>query len=174
MIVMLEGVDGVGKSTIREILRDFLNVNSVRGSSFESAKQDGWDLFRWYTQLITHPDNKDVIMDRSFYSNMVYASLFEGYTLLPLEQIRILEQIVKTLHKDILVVYLNAAPETIKERLSSKSDKYIKEADIDALMERYDKVMFYQCQLPWHYLDTNVNSPQVVAQKICKFIGRWS
>jgi thymidylate kinase len=103
----------------------------VKGSSFEISKlgQDG--MFEHMMSLL---DRDNIIIDRFFYSNLVYGSIY-NYPMMTLPQY--LELAIK-MNKKALVVYLQASQFTIAERMLSRGDDMIKVGDISRIVDTYN------------------------------------
>lgn len=134
MIVILEGVDCVGKTTFAQELAKKTGYEIVKGSSFEIANlgQDG--MFEHMMSLL---DKKNIIIDRFFYSNLVYGYLYK-YPMMNLNQYF---ELSKKLNKTGLVVYLHTNQFIIKERMENRGDDMIKSDEIVRILERYDITM---------------------------------
>lgn len=82
MIIMVEGPDGAGKSTLCSALGDRLNcpvykpVGSPLKTGMSTVESQGHD--RGAISLLTQvAEHADVVMDRSFPSEIVYSTLFQ-------------------------------------------------------------------------------------------------
>ena len=67
MIVIIEGVDGSGKSTLVKQLAD----EGFQVTSIESNKEGSKEYIEWAT-LNMYPDDTFVVTDRSFLTDLVY------------------------------------------------------------------------------------------------------
>jgi thymidylate kinase len=134
MNVILEGCDCVGKSTFAELLAEKTGYEIVKGSSFEISElgQDG--MYKHMMELL----NRDkLIIDRFFYSNLVYGSLYK-YPMMTMEQYLELQA---KLNKTSLVVYLHTSQNVIKNRMANRGDDMIKVDDIGMILEEYHGTM---------------------------------
>ncbi|MCY7829833.1 deoxynucleoside kinase [Bacillus inaquosorum] len=134
-LIILEGPDCCFKSTVAAKLSKELKYPIIKGSSFELATSGNEKLFEHFNKLA---DEDNVIIDRFVYSNLVYAKKFKDYSILTEQQLRIIEDKIKTKAK---VVYLHADSKFIKKRLRERGDEYIEELDIDPILELYREVM---------------------------------
>jgi thymidylate kinase len=135
MITVLEGVDCVGKTTFANELSKRTGYEIVKGSSFEIANlgQDGM-----YEHMMSLLDRDNIIIDRFFYSNLVYGYLYE-YPMMKIEQYAMLR---RKLNKKALVVYLHTTPYVIKERMVNRGDDMIKTDEVDSIIEMYESTMY--------------------------------
>ncbi|QVN25781.1 deoxynucleoside kinase [Bacillus halotolerans] len=134
-LIILEGPDCCFKSTVAAKLSKELKYPIIKGSSFELAASGNKKLFEHFNKLA---DEDNVIIDRFVYSNLVYAKKFKDYSILTEQQLRVIEDKIKSKAK---VVYLHADSNVIKERLSERGDEYIEEQDIDPILGLYREVM---------------------------------
>ncbi|MEC1665780.1 nucleoside/nucleotide kinase family protein [Bacillus halotolerans] len=134
-LIILEGPDCCFKSTVAGKLSKELKYPIIKGSSFELATSGNEKLFEHFNKIA---DEDNVIIDRFVYSNLVYAKKFKDYSILTEQQLRIIEDKIKTKAK---VVYLQADSKYIKKRLRERGDEYIEELDIDPILELYREVM---------------------------------
>lgn len=129
--IVLEGCDATGKSTLAKVLSDELEMLVVQGSSFENATGTNEDLFKHFTKV---SNARNIIFDRSIYSNYVYATLYNDYSILSDEQ---RAEIEKKIKNNTIVIYLSADEQTIKDRIGERGDDYIKTKDIKGILELY-------------------------------------
>ncbi|MCY8063927.1 deoxynucleoside kinase [Bacillus spizizenii] len=134
-LIILEGPDCCFKSTVAAKLSKELKYPIIKGSSFELAVSGNEKLFEHFNKLA---DEDNVIIDRFVYSNLVYARKFKDYSILSEQQLRIIEDKIKSKAK---VVYLHADSNIIKQRLSVRGDEYIEAKDIYSILDLYREVM---------------------------------
>lgn len=135
MVIILEGCDATGKSTLAEELSKVTGFGVFKGSSFEISELGADGMYEYMLELLS---NDNIIIDRFMHSNIVYGNLF-GYPTMSTEQYEnILEKIDNT---NSLVVYLHASEYDIKERLAIRGDDRIKEKDIVSIMDSYTETM---------------------------------
>jgi thymidylate kinase len=152
MLIILEGSDGTFKTSIGNHLSSELSIPVFKGSSFESALMPNDRLFEWYLSMLNNlPEH--AIMDRFFYSNLVYAPLFKDYSVLTDRQVVYLENIIDSKFRKALVVHLTGDPLIISERVNTRGDKYVTQEHIGPIIDKYKGVM-YRCSLPVFNIDT--------------------
>ncbi|RKJ28240.1 hypothetical protein D7X33_42715 [Butyricicoccus sp. 1XD8-22] len=134
-VIIVEGVDGAGKTTLINELSSQLNYDVVKGSSFELSSCTNEELYNKFNDMTTL-DN--VVFDRFIYSNEVYAPLYKDFALLTDEQRREIER--KMSHKAI-IVYLYADTETLIDRINVRGDDYVTVDKLDTIKEKYDESM---------------------------------
>jgi len=138
MYLILEGSDAVGKTTLIEYLQEKLGWKVLRGSSFELSQCTHQELLQKFTQMIFDNKKEDIIFDRFIYSNAVYASLYNDYAILSSSERFSLEQCYP---KGSTIIYLYADYDTIKERLESRGDDYVKSNKIKPILKKYNEVL---------------------------------
>ena len=131
MIIIVEGSDAVGKDTLINNLSKLTNMEVVRGSSFEMSEEGTDKMFEEARKLLL--EGKDLILNRSFYSNAVYGPMY-NYPTMSDEQFNELNRIVEEVG---CIYYLTADTEVIMDRLNARGDKDIKAEDIKDIQAGY-------------------------------------
>ena len=114
MQVILDGVDGAGKTTISEKLANKLGCNIIR------LTYAGDRTFQSYLDLMSC---ENVVHDRSFLSEMIYPKYFDRDSRLDASVVPSLFRVVQSF--GIKLFILTATPETILERISKRGDEFI-------------------------------------------------
>lgn len=133
-IVILEGSDCTGKTTFCEMLAEKTGYEILKGSSFKISELGADGMFEHMMNLL---DKKNIIIDRFFYSNLVYGKLY-NYPMMRESQYM---RLANRLNETALVVYLHANPITIAERMNIRGDDMVKVDDIYNILEGYKKEM---------------------------------
>lgn len=131
MIIIVEGSDAVGKDSMINNLSKLTNMEVVRGSSFEKSEEGADKMFEESKKLLL--EEKDLILNRSFYSNAVYGPMYD-YPTMTDEQFNELNRIVEEVG---YIYYLTADTEVIMDRLNARGDKDIKAEDIKDIQAGY-------------------------------------
>lgn len=113
------------------MLSEKLGFPIVKGSSFEQARCDNDELFNGFMEL-TKLNN--VILDRYIYSNEVYASIYEDYSILTDEQRRFIELEITG---SALLVYLHANNDVLKQRIGERGDDYVTVDKFNVIRSKY-------------------------------------
>lgn len=135
MIIILEGNECNFKTTIAEKLSKSLQLPVVKGSSFENAKCSNLELYKHFTNLALMDD---VIIDRSWISNRVYATLYQDYAILTEEQ---REDIERRVNGKAILVYLYATEDVLTERIRKRGDEYVDEKMLGKINHTYEEAM---------------------------------
>lgn len=177
-VLIIEGSDASGKSTLIEALRKELKDFLVRkGSSFEHSQCTNEELFKKFEGLVLSSEYEltgegsidyfmpeKIIFDRFIYSNYVYASLYEDYAILTTSQRKDIEFWI---NHEAVVLYLTAPEEILKERLNTRGDDYVKAESIPAILKKYDEVLAtVDEKIPVYRIDTSVQT----TDDIVKFV----
>jgi predicted ATPase len=132
--VVLEGCDGVGKSTLaRELARNFgfTIVHSAR-------TPDGINLAERYQRILSQPGR--LALDRSFVSELVYGPLRHGGSHLTDTDARDLATLVA--RREGVLVHLTAPASVIRARLLARDSlAAASPADIEILITAYERVV---------------------------------
>jgi thymidylate kinase len=128
MIILLEGPDGAGKSTLRnELIR--VHAEEGRGGSAIwnrgpfTAEHSPWAEYAFdLLQLTPNPDWL-VVMDRWHLGELVYGPLLRGASRLSLAQARWLDSLLRD--RGALYVHLYAPSPTLMKRLAERGDDLI-------------------------------------------------
>lgn len=145
MAIILEGCDCTGKTTVAEKLSKKTGFEIVKGSSFEISQLD--NMFEYMMNLL----KKDVIIDRFYFSNLVYGDKY-GYPMMKNYEYKELAWA----SRNSLVIYLYAPSITIKQRMIERGDDMISYKDIEDILRRYEEALYqYNCA-PILSIDTSV------------------
>lgn len=159
-VIQIEGCDGTFKSTVAEKLSDMTGLEIIKGSSFELSQCANDKLNHFFTSLMSLDD---IIIDRSIYSNLVYASLYKDYAILNPDQVNEIEKIMK--RRKVKTAFLYASPEVVKQRLSERGDDYVKADMVDSILEKYFEVMRNaKSQIIWY--DTEQFNSDEIANEL--------
>lgn len=129
MLIILEGADGVGKSTIAKRLARILNAKIVH------CTKDTPNDLAYFRSILYASEDQHIIADRFCYGQFVYQ---------PEEERKLTREELYRLESDMLglgakVVYVTASPNTIQARLDKRSE--VPMYPVEELLERFDRVM---------------------------------
>lgn len=130
--VVLEGGDGVGKSTLADLLvthHDFIAVHSPRTPDHEN-------LIERYRKLLARPGR--LVLDRSFISELVYGPLYRGQSRLTWHQALELAGIVSA--RNGVFLHLTAPAATVQSRLAARDGQAPGLDTITELADAYHSV----------------------------------
>lgn len=135
MVVILEGVDGCGKSTVFENLKKILGESayffkeSYPGDSLEERQSRLSNIrnFTRYPNLVIY--DRATIVDDFIYNDVIACKP-------PMLK---WEEVLPVLN-DCLIIYLDCDQDTLVKRLRERGDEYINEHQIKQLIAKYDNL----------------------------------
>lgn len=174
MIVILEGCDCVGKTTVANMLSKILKYEVIKGSSFETAKCSPEELYEKYRENALK-DN--IILDRYFLSNMIYAEKYNDYARLNIHHVSVLAEAMNKVGAIMFV--LQASPETLKSRFDLRGDEYVDKKDIDDIAYSYskhniDRILDAQELIKTVYLNVDDKTPTELTSMIFSEIFEYT
>ncbi len=154
MIIIVDGPDGSGKSTlIEKLLMSHPGSHKVH---FGTPADDAAAYAYWevYAQAIKEAGTASVVIfDRSWLSDMVYGPVMRGRQEMTALHAEMLEGMVVS-HGGGLVIYCTAPTRTLWMRCNSRGETYIKSIEqLDEIASLYIPVM-KNCSLPVIRYDT--------------------
>lgn len=129
MLIILEGADGVGKSTIAKRLARILNARIIH------CTKDTPNDLAYFRSILYASEEQHIIADRFCYGQFVYQS--EEERKLTQDELYRLE--ADMLNMGAKVVYVTASEKTIEARLNKRNE--IPMYPVKELLERFDTVM---------------------------------
>ena len=129
MMIVLEGIDGVGKTTMANLLSKTYDAGIIH------ATRDTPNDWAWFNELMDLAKNHNIIMDRSFWGQFVYQDPEERK--LNWEQLHELEHRLD--QEGGKIIYVTATNEAIQSRLGARAETLSR--PLDLLKERYEAVI---------------------------------
>lgn len=140
MIIIFEGPDGAGKSTMIEAVKAIAEADGKPVSIWKAGPfPEGSTAKREYALPLTSLSiSMDwlVMMDRWHVGELVYGPLLRGGSRLSMEQREWLEGYMRTL--GVFMVYLTAQPDELVKRVGVRGDDLIKTEQLAAIYEAYE------------------------------------
>lgn len=166
MLIIVEGIDKSGKSTLIDYLSKNLNnafvlkIGSRPKDSSEEERKKIVDMYfkalDFYRLILQNDMSRPIlIMDRFYVSELVYAAK-RGYDALDDtsmgEDMKLLKEVIEGLDS-IILIYCRIDQESLIENFTKDKEDYAKVEDIKMLIERYDKYIVYLNvpRLPYNY-----------------------
>lgn len=162
MFVILEGVDGAGKSTLADALTEELEEGRFEEVELLHRGPPTADVISEYVLPIQHyrpGQNKHLVCDRWHLGEEVYGpelrdrSLFDPVTFSHVERV--------LLTRGALVVHLDPPLETLSRRIEERGDDLIGISSLRRLQRGYRKVRT-RSQLPWIRFDQDWDPKMLV------------
>lgn len=125
MLIVLEGVDGVGKTTLATLLSKTMNAGIIH------ATRETPNDWAWFSEIMDLAKDRNIIADRFFWGQFVYQNPEERN--LNWEQLHELEHRLN--QEGGHMIYVTADPVDIATRLGSRAE--ILSLPLDTLKARY-------------------------------------
>lgn len=136
MMIVLEGIDGVGKTTLANLLSKSLNAGIIH------ATRETPNDWAWFNELMDLAKDRNIIMDRSFWGQFAYQDPEDRK--LTWEQLHELEHRLE--QEGGKLIYVTADPVDIMTRLGARAEKL--SLPLDELKKRYQAViMLAECEI---------------------------
>lgn len=129
MMIVLEGIDGVGKTTLANLLSKTYDAGIIH------ATRETPNDWAWFNELMDLAKDRNIIMDRSFWGQFVYQEPDERK--LSWEQLHELEH--RLYQEGGRIIYVTANTTDIIERLRGRAETLSR--PLDLLKERYEAVI---------------------------------
>ena len=157
MFIIIEGPDGAGKTTLaKQLLRSHPNSKYLHFGC--PNEQEALYYWRVYAKALLQADSTKVtILDRSWYSDMVYGPIMRNRLEMVPETVDILEQLVIK-NGGGLVIYCTADVNILWKRCQERGENYIKTIDrLRDIADKYEEVLSNYCMLPVIKYNTSNN-----------------
>jgi len=133
LIIIIEGPDLAGKSTLVKQL----NINN----DFEVVHFDkpvpNFDFHESYLNVL---DKENVILDRYFFSEIVYSKIFGRQCKVSKETVQQIKEKLK--NKPHQLIFVNPGIDTLKRRYRERGDEIISESQIEKIVQEYENLFF--------------------------------
>lgn len=143
-ILILEGVDASGKSTLSEFFRKInpgigVKVNDIPKDPSDEEHEKIKEHYRTMIKIVNENPQTNFSFDRFFPSEIVYGKIKRKRDWYKDGFFKGIERSVKgRVH---LLVYCDPGVEVIKERLQARGDFYVGVEDVQKLYDEYDKFL---------------------------------
>lgn len=156
MIIIVEGPDGAGKSTLIESLLKSHPGSVSKHFGHPKSSEEALNYWRIYAQAIEDaPVDSLTIFDRSWYSDVVYGPIFRDTVEMDALHVKMLEALVMT-RGGGYVIYCTAPIRTLWSRCKKRGEEYVPSEDkLIEVSRAYNAVMAKQCGLPVVRYDTS-------------------
>lgn len=154
-VLIFEGCDASGKTTIQEILREIIRHAFLIHTS---APVKGNSKEYFYNLLDKLTDfagiiNQPLFFDRFHVGELVYGSIFRPETIDDAVKEKMFRLEERLAEREAKMVYITASPNTIVNRLKKRGDWYVQPSDVQRILDKYEQ-MLAKSRLPIFRLDT--------------------
>jgi hypothetical protein len=132
MLILIEGADGVGKSTLAG------TIVGITGAAIEHrGPPTARTLFLEYTELINayDPQTDDLVCDRWHWGEMIYGPLFRGGTDMTPDDLREIETVL--LRKGAVMVHLTGVTAAVRARLEERGETRLPLDELGFVLRAY-------------------------------------
>lgn len=135
MIILIEGIDGAGKTTLAKRLERQTGWYYMG----RSHKTDGkTDLYEFYKSLIKN--HKSLILDRCWYSEMVYGPIFREHSKIDFYQMYELERLLEK--GNALLIHCVGKEQTLWDRCQRRGEDFVTNRQAyHAIYKGFNKLM---------------------------------
>ncbi len=142
MNIIIEGPDGAGKSYLAKQLAEQLNLHIVH---FVAPTDDSFQFDMYRDFLI---DAKNTILDRAWYSDMVYGPIFRGKAEIRADAMRELERGAE----DTFIIYCTGPEYAMWLAAQERGETFVENyTQYKEICRRYDEVMLHMYhEIPVH------------------------
>ena len=190
MKIAIEGMDGVGKSTIAKMVADKYNFNYLEkplAELFGTKRVDGktnlmefapniynldndilkaWFIGLGNLQSFLSHENEDLILDRHFASNYFWNGSENSMPVF-----KLMKEIISV--PDVTIV-LYASPETRMKRIYARDSKDYDLRDPEKKVDGYDKMIGFldEMEIPYVVVNTENKSVDEVFEEVDKIVNK--
>ena len=145
MIIIIEGPDGSGKTTLAEKLSKQTNYPIIHTIHKSQPKTDEEKKLMMGEYLQTIRSGKNMIFDRCWYSEMAYGPVMRGTSAISYpDMYELEEQLTKC---GAIIIYATGHKAALWQRCQKRGEDYITSRDdFNAIYENFDRLM----KIPHH------------------------
>jgi len=133
--IILEGPDGIGKTTQVDFLRQLLNIEKI--NSYTNKETNTYDY--WFNEYTKASYNNSFIHSRSFLSERLYADIYNRIPRITEEEEVDLLNYITLLGFDIFIL-LPYNIENLIQRLTLRGDHPLVLTNIELIVDRYKQL----------------------------------
>lgn len=142
-VIVIEGCDLAGKTYLwNAVIKAFPGIGmKITARPIDGSDREKEKIKMYYRSVLAfinlNYQNKTIIMDRFFPSELVYSKVKRNYEAFDDPEFETFERVLQ--HRKHLIIYCDPGIDTIVERLRIRGDDYIHEEDLRSLHDRYEK-----------------------------------
>lgn len=139
MLIILEGVDGSGKSSLASAIVDDLKksdyTESIRELHSGPLKRDPLEEYVFSIDDYAPSTESHIVADRWHYGELIYGPLYRGKSAINTAQWRWMEMWLQSRGASVWIV--SNTVEEIKRRLAARGEDFLKDEDVKTVVEGY-------------------------------------
>lgn len=144
MIIIIEGPDGSGKTTLAEKLSKQTKYPIIHRSQPKTEEEKKL-MMGEYLQTIR--SGKNMIFDRCWYSEMAYGPVMRDDSVISYPEMYELEELLAK--SGALIIYATGAKAALWQRCQKRGEDYITARDdFNAICDNFDKIMNVPHHIP--------------------------
>lgn len=144
MIIIIEGPDGSGKTTLAEKLHKQTKYPIVHMSQ-PKTEDEKKRMLGEYLQMVRN--GKNMIFDRCWYSEMAYGPVLRGTSAISYPDMYMLEEPLAK--AGALIIYATGPKAALWQRCQKRGEDYVTARDdFNAICENFDKIMSIPHHIP--------------------------
>lgn len=135
MLIILEGCDGTGKTTLANQLSKLLDAKIIHCSTTTP------NTFDYFMDIVKAGETTHIIADRFCYGQFVYQDEYDrplGHNGNSLDELHKLEAYMAKY--PVKLVYVTAPADVIKDRLTLRKETVINNLSVDEVLARFEAV----------------------------------
>lgn len=143
MIIILEGPDGAGKSTLAKKLVGSCNAmyKAFDKPKTREEKRGMYDMYKEF--IVGIPTGTNVVMDRSWHSEQVYGPVMRDERNITYTHMKRLEELVVALHGGI-IIHCTDSLDLLWDRCQARGEDYITSKEtLKKIVEGYNVLLHY-------------------------------
>lgn len=144
MIIIIEGPDGSGKTTLAETISRQTKYPIIHRSKPESEEEKKI-MMGEYLQVIK--SNKNAIFDRCWYSEMAYGPVMRDASVISYPQMYELEEMLAK--NGAIIIYATGHKGALWQRCTRRGEDYVTSRnDFEAICANFDEIMKVPHHIP--------------------------
>lgn len=138
MIIILEGPDGAGKSTLAEKISKQTGYRLLHRSQ-PKTEDDKRLMMEEYMRVIESGEN--CVFDRAWYSEMVYGPIMRNESIISYPDMYRLERMLA--HRGALIIYCTSTVDKLWRRCTQRGEDYIMDNNtLENICSKYITLMY--------------------------------
>ena len=139
MLIVLEGCDGSGKSSLADLLAQLYNAEVIH------ATRETPNDMEWFSKIMDVARNRNIIMDRAFWGQFVYQKPNERK--LSFSDLNSLEH--RLAEEGGKLVYVYSPDRVITRRLNNRNE--VPSLPVKSILRKYkDMCKYARCPVIWY------------------------